>query len=235
MFGYTAVEAMALGKPVLCFIRDMAKVRDASACPIINTNPDNLYDKLKYLAENRDEIPRLGQASRAYVEKHHSIEAFCHRLNALYVDNPFPGTYKWVSQRAAAPFIRTRHLCRALYVDSHNGFQKSRVIVQNLRNQCTGYLQRNMSPRIVAHASTARSFMRRMWTLSGAAMADSADGFYKSRQQARLYLRISILCLHVDRHTDMCSRARDDLHAVAVLSAAELLGRHADTDAAIAC
>ena len=44
--GFFAIEAMALGKPVLCYIRKQEYLPNWSHCPIVNTNPDDLYDNL---------------------------------------------------------------------------------------------------------------------------------------------------------------------------------------------
>ena len=41
--------------------------------PMINVTPDeeDVYNKLKWLIENKEQVPRLQQESIAFVEKHH--------------------------------------------------------------------------------------------------------------------------------------------------------------------
>ncbi len=82
--GLTALEAMALGKPVVSYVRDPARfLADPESCPVINANPDTLHDVLRGLVEDPSGLPALGRASREYVERHHSIPAFAERLRLL--------------------------------------------------------------------------------------------------------------------------------------------------------
>jgi hypothetical protein len=89
-FGQTAVEAMALGKPVLCYVRDDRNVPERSQFPIINVDPDTLYATLADLCNSPEKLPAIGRRSREYVVKHYSLEAFALRLDQLYQDaSPF--------------------------------------------------------------------------------------------------------------------------------------------------
>ncbi|MBI4175147.1 glycosyltransferase family 4 protein [Candidatus Berkelbacteria bacterium] len=82
--GFTAIEAMALGKPVMCFIRKQEYLPAWEACPIVNTNPDTLYEDLKRLITDGALRERLGKAGRRYVEKVYSLKAGGERFAALY-------------------------------------------------------------------------------------------------------------------------------------------------------
>ncbi|MDH2382195.1 hypothetical protein [Bradyrhizobium sp. CER78] len=85
--GYTALESMARGKPVICYIRDRAELVDAEACPIISANPDTIERVLRELVERpRVELADLGRRSRGYVERNYSVSAVAARLGELYVD-----------------------------------------------------------------------------------------------------------------------------------------------------
>ena len=84
--GYTAIEAMALGKPVLCFLRDDVPLPDREHLPIINTNPDTLYETLRDLASDPSVLPEIGRRSREYAELNYSIEGLAGPLLALYRD-----------------------------------------------------------------------------------------------------------------------------------------------------
>lgn len=75
-YGALAVELMALGKPVICYLREEDMhflppgMRDDM--PIINARPDNIYDVLKeMLTDRKHELQSIGVRSRAYVEKWH--------------------------------------------------------------------------------------------------------------------------------------------------------------------
>ncbi len=85
--GYFALEAMALGKPVMCYIRKPEQyLLEPQECPIINTHVDTLRDDLRRLVLTRDQLADIGQRGRAYVERHYSRAAFAGRLQRAYQD-----------------------------------------------------------------------------------------------------------------------------------------------------
>jgi glycosyltransferase involved in cell wall biosynthesis len=84
--GYTALEAMALARPVLCFLRDDDMMVDPATCPIVNVRPEQIYDTLKRCLEGRINLESLGKRGRAYVDRYYSIEAVAARLGRLYID-----------------------------------------------------------------------------------------------------------------------------------------------------
>jgi hypothetical protein len=83
-YGYAALEAMALGKPVLTYVRSPDLVEAADECPLLNATPDVLDDVLLWLVQNRHRLPAIGAQGRAYVERWHSIDAVAERLGRLY-------------------------------------------------------------------------------------------------------------------------------------------------------
>ncbi len=85
--GYFALEAMALGKPVMCFIRKPEEyLLHPEECPIVNTHFSTIKDDLKSLAARKDELAMIGRKGRAYVEKYFSLEAFAGRLEKAYLE-----------------------------------------------------------------------------------------------------------------------------------------------------
>ena len=75
-YGGVAVEAMALGKPVVCYLRegDLAFVPEImrSELPIVRADPSNVYEVLaRLIRAGRDELVALGARSRRYVERWH--------------------------------------------------------------------------------------------------------------------------------------------------------------------
>ena len=87
--GYLALEAMALAKPVMCFIRKPDEYLIAPhECPIINTSVLTLRDDLRTLAKpsGRATLAELGRRGRHYVGTHYSYEAFAHRLARAYAE-----------------------------------------------------------------------------------------------------------------------------------------------------
>jgi glycosyltransferase involved in cell wall biosynthesis len=88
-YGLFAIEAMALGKPVVTFLHDEAVRRTEEAfgvrVPIVNASKESLRDRLAELvAAGPAERRRIGAESRAYVEQVHDIERIADRLLALY-------------------------------------------------------------------------------------------------------------------------------------------------------
>ena len=87
-YGLFAIECMALGKPVLTFLHDEAVRRTEEAfgvpVPIVRATRDDLRARLEPLVSSPAERRRLGEASRAYVERVHDLEGVADRLLALY-------------------------------------------------------------------------------------------------------------------------------------------------------
>jgi glycosyltransferase involved in cell wall biosynthesis len=85
--GYFAIEAMAMGKPVMCFIRKPDEyLLNPKECPIINTHINTVKDDIRYFAEHREYLTDIGIKGRKYVEKYFTIGAFAERLGKAYVD-----------------------------------------------------------------------------------------------------------------------------------------------------
>jgi glycosyltransferase involved in cell wall biosynthesis len=85
-YGYTLLEGLARGKPVLCFLRNPKWIAAPEECPVIKTDPEHLVDTLRWCVDFRHELPRLGQRGRLYVEKYYSIPAIAARLGELYLE-----------------------------------------------------------------------------------------------------------------------------------------------------
>ena len=88
-YGGFAVEAMALGKPVIAYLRgsDLHVVpREMRAeLPVIDAIPATIYNVLKeWLTVRRNELPERGRAARAYVERWHDARPIAKRLIADY-------------------------------------------------------------------------------------------------------------------------------------------------------
>jgi glycosyltransferase involved in cell wall biosynthesis len=88
-YGGLAVELMALGKPVLCYIRedDLKYIPEGMKedMPIINVTIDTLYDKLKYLlTDGKQDLKETGVRSRAYIEKWHDPQKIAQMMKETY-------------------------------------------------------------------------------------------------------------------------------------------------------
>jgi Glycosyl transferases group 1 len=83
-FGLTAVEAMASGCPVICYLHEGVAVADRDACPVIEANPDTIKDVLRSLISDRARLSEAGVAGLQYAKKNYSVEALSKQLAALY-------------------------------------------------------------------------------------------------------------------------------------------------------
>jgi glycosyltransferase involved in cell wall biosynthesis len=83
-YGLVSVEAMAAGKPVVCYISDTARSCYPSSLPIINATPDNLSERLVTLLHNSDYRREIGLRGRAYVQAHHDSKLVAKQLVDLY-------------------------------------------------------------------------------------------------------------------------------------------------------
>ena len=105
--GYAALEAMSLGKPVLCFLRNSESMLNSETCPIINADPDTLYDVLKQILSGAHDLVEIGLKGRHYIEHNYSIPAVAARLGELYCETT---TLSDLTRRAIVKHIKScRH------------------------------------------------------------------------------------------------------------------------------
>jgi len=88
-YGGLSVELMALGKPVMCYIRegDLKFIPEEMRMelPIIMITPDALQSILfAWLTEKKQDLPSLGIQSRSFVEKWHDPLKIASRLREDY-------------------------------------------------------------------------------------------------------------------------------------------------------
>jgi glycosyltransferase involved in cell wall biosynthesis len=87
-YGLFAIEAMALGKPVVTFLHDEAVRRTEDAfgtrVPIVSATAETLREALRPLVADAARRRELGAESRAYVERVHDVERVADRLLDLY-------------------------------------------------------------------------------------------------------------------------------------------------------
>jgi O-antigen/teichoic acid export membrane protein/glycosyltransferase involved in cell wall biosynthesis len=87
-YGLFAIEAMALGKPVVTALHDDAVARTESAydvqVPIVNTTKETLVETLRPLVDSPEERRGIGAESRAYVERVHDADRNAERLMDIY-------------------------------------------------------------------------------------------------------------------------------------------------------
>lgn len=85
-YGRLAIEAMSLGVPVLCYLRDDLKALYPfwKECPILNVNLYNIKAAIEKLMNmSVDERSTIGLQSRVYVAKYHSPEFVADFLDSI--------------------------------------------------------------------------------------------------------------------------------------------------------
>jgi len=83
-YGVLAVEAMALGKPTIAYIRDDLIDRLEPDCPIIKSNPDSFADDLSSLLKDRKELARTGAKSRKFAKRYHCSKVVAKKAMEIY-------------------------------------------------------------------------------------------------------------------------------------------------------
>ena len=87
-YGLFAIEAMALGKPVVSFLHEEAAARTEEAfgtrVPVVRATEETLVEALRPLVESAEERRRIGAESRAYAERVHDADRVAGRLLEIY-------------------------------------------------------------------------------------------------------------------------------------------------------
>ncbi|WP_173506636.1 glycosyltransferase [Marinobacterium sp. xm-d-530] len=80
-WGSTLIECAALGKPVICYLRESWKSRflsifkEYSSLPVIEADVDTIYDELKKLVDNESYRLKNGHEMRKFAEQHFNPES----------------------------------------------------------------------------------------------------------------------------------------------------------------
>lgn len=84
-YGLASCEAMAFGKPVLCYI--MPAVYDnglPADCPVVNTTPETIKERLRELLLSESRRKELGALGRAFVENRLDADKTAIRYTEMY-------------------------------------------------------------------------------------------------------------------------------------------------------
>lgn len=109
-FGYAALEAMALGKPVLSYVREGTALDGQEDCPVLQCPQDRIEAVLDWCLANRLHLPQIGLQGHIFVARHHSIPAVTARFARLYREigaEPEGLRGKWDALLAAEPGRKT--------------------------------------------------------------------------------------------------------------------------------
>lgn len=83
-YGVLAVEAMALGKAVVSYVRDDLLHHMGAVPPIAVANPDTIKEVLRRLVLDKKQRAQLGCRARDYCEKEHAASRIARQLKDVY-------------------------------------------------------------------------------------------------------------------------------------------------------
>jgi hypothetical protein len=96
-YGGLAVEVMAMGKPVVAYLReeDLTTIPIAmrAELPILRADPRRMDEDLARIFDRREEWSALGAKSRAFVERWHNPDRIASALARIYRDPRSPLAY----------------------------------------------------------------------------------------------------------------------------------------------
>jgi len=83
-YGLASVEAMSLGKPVICYLKEACSRSLPEGCPEVNANPSTIEQQLELLLADAPLRHTLGKQGRAFVEEHHNSIKVAQQLVQIY-------------------------------------------------------------------------------------------------------------------------------------------------------
>jgi glycosyltransferase involved in cell wall biosynthesis len=83
-YGVLALEGMALGKPVIAYVREPLFSEFRPALPVVNASPATLADRLAELIADPALRAEQGRLGREFVEQVHDIRRVAEQTQALY-------------------------------------------------------------------------------------------------------------------------------------------------------
>lgn len=87
-------EALAAGMVVLSNISPLYPQRIPPECPIIDVNPDTVYERLKEIILDYPKRQRIAQLGRPYVEKYHDLKKLCRDILTFCEDDSLAEEHK---------------------------------------------------------------------------------------------------------------------------------------------
>ena len=90
-WGSAAIEGMALGKPVVCYLAPswkeifLQRFPEYNSLPIVEADTKNIYEVLKRLATDKDYREQKGKESRQFAEKHFDVKKNARELETIFL------------------------------------------------------------------------------------------------------------------------------------------------------
>jgi glycosyltransferase involved in cell wall biosynthesis len=91
-YGTVAIEQMAKGKPVVCYIRPDLRQYYRATLPIVSATPTSIYDELEKLVTDASLRRSLGAQGVEYVRQVHDVNIVAARMIEIYKQPATPRT-----------------------------------------------------------------------------------------------------------------------------------------------
>lgn len=104
-YGVFAVEAMAMGKPVVGYISDQMRESFPPELPIVSATIDSLYEILEMLILDGEKRRKLGMAGRRYAEEYHDYRKIAKMQMDIY-----NGTIEPMSTKESFMYVKMRKI-----------------------------------------------------------------------------------------------------------------------------
>ncbi|MEM9064508.1 MAG: glycosyltransferase [Planctomycetota bacterium] len=89
-YGLYSVEMMALGLPVVCYLRPDVREHYPTDCPVLNANPRTITETLRRLISDRDERASAAARGLDYVRERHDHRVIAGLMLRAYGLEPTP-------------------------------------------------------------------------------------------------------------------------------------------------
>jgi glycosyltransferase involved in cell wall biosynthesis len=89
-YGTFSVEAMAVGRPVVCRIREDLRAHYPATLPIVSADPETVYAALERLAQDASARAALGRAGTTYAQQVHEMHRVARAVLPYYQNTPLP-------------------------------------------------------------------------------------------------------------------------------------------------
>ncbi|PYE41061.1 glycosyltransferase [Psychrobacter fozii] len=107
-YGVASVEAMALGKCTVAYIRDDIEHHlTPFKKPIVNANPENIKDVMKELIYDRSKVIEKGRIGRKFVEDYHCMDKVAVKYKNIYKE-------AYQNRKSVDPILLNKHILNML-------------------------------------------------------------------------------------------------------------------------
>lgn len=163
-YGVLSVEAMALGKPVIAYIREDLEHHLGPYPPLVTSTPDTISADLRRLIKHPEVREEFSKRGRAYFEAVHSADVVVEKLKRIYAEvseesgiQDLPGLVRYLGRKSMREEAHLRSIAK-----ERDGFRKA-----YRKLKATSNPGRRIGKRAADRAETRNEFVRRKYRQEG--------------------------------------------------------------------